>query len=158
MPADWVLQADSPAIQSRPHEKGKSIFVDADFRFYEDRLAYLSQIGGLSRSELPSQFCGFCRRRRITSHKLHYRQAAAKNQRTRACSPNSSTPCWAITSTATGRPSRKSWRTASHGWLHSLSHAMIPSVPIKMRHLAARKLPLRARKGDLAHAHAADID
>ena len=31
-----------------------------------------------------------------------------------------------------------------------------PSVPMKMRHGAAGNLDLRARKDDLAHAHAAD--
>jgi CRISPR-associated endonuclease/helicase Cas3 len=34
--------------------------------------------------------------------------------------------------------------------------AEIPSVPMKMRHGAAGNLDLRARKDDLAHAHAAD--
>jgi len=33
-----------------------------------------------------------------------------------------------------------------------------PSVPMKMRHRAAGNLHLRARKDDLAHAHAADTD
>ena len=32
----------------------------------------------------------------------------------------------------------------------------VPSVPMKMRHRAAGNLDLRARKDDLAHAHAAD--
>ena len=34
--------------------------------------------------------------------------------------------------------------------------ATVPSVPMKMRHGAAGNLDLRARKDDLAHAHAAD--
>ena len=35
-------------------------------------------------------------------------------------------------------------------------HSTNPSVPMKMRHGAAGNLDLRARKDDLAHAHAAD--
>ena len=35
-------------------------------------------------------------------------------------------------------------------------YVALPSVPMKMRHGAAGNLDLRARKDDLAHAHAAD--
>jgi superfamily II DNA or RNA helicase len=41
-------------FQSRPREKGKSVFVDDDFRPYDDQWAYLSEIGRLSRNELLS--------------------------------------------------------------------------------------------------------
>ncbi len=41
-------------LQSRPRENGNSVFVDDDFRPYEDQWAYLSKIGRLSRSELLS--------------------------------------------------------------------------------------------------------
>lgn len=36
------------------------------------------------------------------------------------------------------------------------SSGALPSVPMKMRHRAAGNLDLRARKDNLAHAHAAD--
>jgi hypothetical protein len=41
-------------LQSRPHENGNSVFVDDDFRPYEDQWAYLSTIRRLSRGELMS--------------------------------------------------------------------------------------------------------
>src|ERR1700719_4656094 len=40
--------------QSRPRENGNSVFVDDDFRPYEDQWAYLSTIRRLSRGELMS--------------------------------------------------------------------------------------------------------
>src|SRR5271166_2089734 len=43
-------------------------------------------------------------------------------------------------------------------WLASVAGSRPPSVPMKMRHRAAGNLDLRARKDDLAHAHAADTD
>ena len=44
------------------------------------------------------------------------------------------------------------------GHSRELAATMNPSVPMKMRHRAAWNLDLRARKDDLAHAHAADTD
>jgi superfamily II DNA or RNA helicase len=41
-------------LQSRPRENGNSVFLDDDFRPYEDQWAYLSTIGRLSRGELTS--------------------------------------------------------------------------------------------------------
>jgi superfamily II DNA or RNA helicase len=41
-------------LQSRPRENGNSVFLDDDFRPYEDQWAYLSTIGRLSRDELIS--------------------------------------------------------------------------------------------------------
>ncbi|MGY3614540.1 TOTE conflict system archaeo-eukaryotic primase domain-containing protein [Bradyrhizobium sp. USDA 10063] len=41
-------------LQSQPREKGNSVFVDDDFRPYEDQWAYLSTISRLSRDELTS--------------------------------------------------------------------------------------------------------
>jgi hypothetical protein len=41
-------------LQSRPRENGNSVFLDDDFRPYEDQWAYLSTISRLSRSEVMS--------------------------------------------------------------------------------------------------------
>ena len=41
-------------LQNRPRENGNSVFLDDDFRPYDDQWAYLSTIGHLSRRELTS--------------------------------------------------------------------------------------------------------
>ena len=41
-------------LQSRPRERGNSVFLDENFRPYDDQWAYLSRIRRLSRSELLS--------------------------------------------------------------------------------------------------------
>ena len=41
-------------LQSRPRENGNSVFLDDDFRPYEDQWAYLSTIGRLPHNELTS--------------------------------------------------------------------------------------------------------
>lgn len=54
MPAGGFGNLIALPLQSRPRENGNSIFLDDDFRPYEDQWAYLSTIGRLSRGELTS--------------------------------------------------------------------------------------------------------
>ena len=54
MPAGGFGNLIALPFQSRPRENGNSVFVDDDFRPYEDQWAYLSEIGRLSRGELLS--------------------------------------------------------------------------------------------------------
>ena len=54
MPAGGFGNLIALPFQSRPREKGNSVFVDDDFRPYKDQWAYLSEIGRLSRNELLS--------------------------------------------------------------------------------------------------------
>jgi hypothetical protein len=54
MPAGGFGNLIALPFQSRPREKGNSVFVDDDFHPYEDQWAYLSNIGRLSRGELLS--------------------------------------------------------------------------------------------------------
>ena len=54
MPAGGFGNLIALPLQSRPRENGNSVFVDDDFRPYEDQWAYLSTIGRLSRGELMS--------------------------------------------------------------------------------------------------------
>jgi len=54
MPAGGFGNLIALPFQSRPREKGNSVFVDDDFRPYDDQWAYLSEIGRLSRNELLS--------------------------------------------------------------------------------------------------------
>ena len=68
MPAGGFGNLIALPFQSRPRENGNSVFVDDDFRPYEDQWAYLSEIGRLSRAEAAvargrSCQCGtdFCR-------------------------------------------------------------------------------------------------
>ena len=51
MPAGGFGNLIALPFQSRPRENGNSVFVDDDFRPYEDQWAYLSEIRRLSRSE-----------------------------------------------------------------------------------------------------------
>ena len=54
MPAGGFGNLIALPLQSRPRETGNSVFVDDDFRPYDDQWAYLSMIDRLSRSELMS--------------------------------------------------------------------------------------------------------
>lgn len=54
MPAGGFGNLIALPLQSRPRENGNSIFLDDDFRPYEDQWAYLSTIGRLSPGELTS--------------------------------------------------------------------------------------------------------
>jgi hypothetical protein len=54
MPAGGFGNLIALPFQSRPREQGNSVFVDDDFRPYEDQWAYLSQVDRLSRAELLS--------------------------------------------------------------------------------------------------------
>jgi superfamily II DNA or RNA helicase len=54
MPAGGFGNLIALPLQNRPREKGNSVFVDDEFRPYDDRWAYLSTIGRLSRPELMS--------------------------------------------------------------------------------------------------------
>jgi superfamily II DNA or RNA helicase len=54
MPAGGFGNLIALPFQSRPREVGNSVFVDDDFRPYEDQWAYLSQIDRLSRAEVLS--------------------------------------------------------------------------------------------------------
>jgi hypothetical protein len=54
MPAGGFGNLIALPPQSRPRENGNSVFVDDDFRPYEDQWAYLSTIRRLSRGELMS--------------------------------------------------------------------------------------------------------
>ena len=54
MPAGGFGNLIALPLQSRPRENGNSVFVDDDFRPYEDQWAYLSTIDRLSRAELLS--------------------------------------------------------------------------------------------------------
>lgn len=54
MPAGGFGNLIALPFQSRPRENGNSIFIDDDFRPYEDQWAYLSTIRRLSRSEMLS--------------------------------------------------------------------------------------------------------
>ena len=54
MPAGGFGNLIALPFQNRPREKGNSVFVDDDFRPYDDQWAYLSEIGRLSRNELLS--------------------------------------------------------------------------------------------------------
>jgi hypothetical protein len=54
MPAGGFGNLIALPFQSRPREKGNSVFVDDDFRPHNDQWAYLSEIGRLSRNELLS--------------------------------------------------------------------------------------------------------
>ena len=54
MPAGGFGNLIALPFQSRPRENGNSVFVDDDFRPYEDQWAYLSTIRRLSRNELLS--------------------------------------------------------------------------------------------------------
>jgi hypothetical protein len=52
MPAGGFGNLIALPLQSTPREKGNSVFVDDDFRPYEDQWVYLSTIRRLSRGEL----------------------------------------------------------------------------------------------------------
>ena len=54
MPAGGFGNLIALPLQSRPRENGNSVFVDDDFRPYDDQWAYLSTIRRLSRGELMS--------------------------------------------------------------------------------------------------------
>ena len=54
MPAGGFGNLIALPFQSRPREKGNSVFIDDDFCPYEDQWAYLSEIDRLSRAELLS--------------------------------------------------------------------------------------------------------
>ena len=54
MPAGGFGNLIALPFQSRPRENGNSVFVDDEFRPYEDQWAYLSTIRRLSRSEMLS--------------------------------------------------------------------------------------------------------
>jgi superfamily II DNA or RNA helicase len=54
MPAGGFGNLIALPLQSRPRENGNSVFVDDEFRPYEDQWAYLSTIDRLSRTELLS--------------------------------------------------------------------------------------------------------
>lgn len=54
MPAGGFGNLIALPLQNRPRESGNSVFVDDEFRPYEDQWAYLSTIGRLSRPELLS--------------------------------------------------------------------------------------------------------
>jgi superfamily II DNA or RNA helicase len=54
MPAGGFGNLIALPLQSRPREYGNSVFVDDEFRPYEDQWAYLSTISRLSRGELMS--------------------------------------------------------------------------------------------------------
>ena len=54
MPAGGFGNLIALPLQSRPRENGNSVFLDDDFRPYDDQWAYLSAIGRLSRGELTS--------------------------------------------------------------------------------------------------------
>ena len=54
MPAGGFGNLIALPLQSRPRQNGNSVFLDDDFRPYEDQWAYLSAIGRLSRGELTS--------------------------------------------------------------------------------------------------------
>jgi superfamily II DNA or RNA helicase len=54
MPAGGFGNLIALPLQRRPRENGNSVFVDGDFRPYEDQWAYLSAVGRLSRGELLS--------------------------------------------------------------------------------------------------------
>ena len=54
MPAGGFGNLIALPLQNRPRENGNSVFLDDDFRPYDDQWAYLSTIGRLSRGELMS--------------------------------------------------------------------------------------------------------
>jgi hypothetical protein len=54
MPAGGFGNLIALPLQNRPRENGNSVFVDDEFRPYDDQWAYLSTIGRLSRHELMS--------------------------------------------------------------------------------------------------------
>ena len=54
MPAGGFGNLIALPLQNRPRENGNSVFVDDEFRPYDDQWAYLSTIGRLSRPELMS--------------------------------------------------------------------------------------------------------
>lgn len=54
MPAGGFGNLIALPLQSRPRESGNSVFLDQDFRPYEDQWAYLSTVRRLSRTELLS--------------------------------------------------------------------------------------------------------
>lgn len=54
MPAGGFGNLIALPLQARPREMGNSVFLDDDFRPYEDQWAYLSTIGRLLQSELTS--------------------------------------------------------------------------------------------------------
>lgn len=54
MPAGGFGNLIALPLQNRPRENGNSVFLDDDFRSYEDQWAYLSTISRLSRGELIS--------------------------------------------------------------------------------------------------------
>ena len=54
MPAGGFGNLIALPLQSRPRENGNSVFLDEDFRPYEDQWAYLSTVRRLSRTELSS--------------------------------------------------------------------------------------------------------
>jgi superfamily II DNA or RNA helicase len=54
MPAGGFGNLIALPLQNRPRENGNSVFLDDDFRPYDDQWAYLSTIGRLSRGELLS--------------------------------------------------------------------------------------------------------
>lgn len=54
MPAGGFGNLIALPLQSQPRRNGNSVFLDDDFRPYEDQWAYLSAIGRLSRGELTS--------------------------------------------------------------------------------------------------------
>ncbi|MGH6878840.1 MAG: TOTE conflict system archaeo-eukaryotic primase domain-containing protein, partial [Rhizomicrobium sp.] len=54
MPAGGFGNLIALPLQNRPRDKGNSVFLDDDFRPYEDQWAYLSTIGRLSWGELTS--------------------------------------------------------------------------------------------------------
>jgi hypothetical protein len=54
MPAGGFGNLIALPLQNRPRENGNSVFVDDEFRPYDDQWAYLSTIGRMSRPELMS--------------------------------------------------------------------------------------------------------
>jgi hypothetical protein len=54
MPAGAFGNLIALPLQNRPRENGNSVFLDDDFRPYDDQWAYLSTVGRLSRGELMS--------------------------------------------------------------------------------------------------------
>jgi hypothetical protein len=120
MPAGGFGNLIALPFQSRPREKGNSIFVDDDFHPYEDQWAHLSNIRRLSRSEMlsivteaaaadRSLACGFPRRTRTMNHGLRHRPAATRSHQSRGRFPSQSRSCSVIRSTSTGRSFRRPW-------------------------------------------------
>lgn len=70
MPAGGFGNLIALPLQNQPRENGNSVFLDDDFRPYEDQWAYLSTINRLSRSELMSIIAECIARARIIGVQL----------------------------------------------------------------------------------------